>query len=58
MLRGERTDKVVERGHEAVSTFGMGADMSEAQWRAVLRQLVMLRLVTVDHEHYNVLRLT
>jgi ATP-dependent DNA helicase RecQ len=58
VLRGERTDKVVERGHEAVSTFGMGADMSEAQWRAVLRQLVMLRLVTVDHEHYNVLRLT
>jgi ATP-dependent DNA helicase RecQ len=58
VLRGERTAKVLERGHEAVSTFGRGADMSEAQWRAVLRQLVTLRLVAVDHEHYNVLRLT
>ena len=58
VLRGERTPKVVERGHESVSTFGMGADTSEAQWRAVLRQLVTLRLVAVDHEHYNVLRLT
>jgi ATP-dependent DNA helicase RecQ len=58
VLRGERTEKVQERGHDTVSTFGKGADMSEAQWRAVLRQLVTLRLVTVDHEHYNVLRLT
>jgi len=57
VLRGERTPKVLERGHEAVSTFGRGADMSEAQWRAVLRQLVMLRLIAVDHDHYNVLRL-
>jgi ATP-dependent DNA helicase RecQ len=58
VLRGERTAKVVERGHDGIATFGKGADMSEAQWRAVLRQLVMLRLVAVDHEHYNVLRLT
>jgi ATP-dependent DNA helicase RecQ len=58
VLRGERTAKVVERGHDAVSTFGKGADLSEPQWRAVLRQLVMLRLVAVDAEHYNVLRLT
>src|SRR5512139_2577872 len=58
VLRGERTGKVLERGHDAVSTFGMGADMSEAQWRAVLRQLITLRLVAVDHDRYNVLRLT
>jgi ATP-dependent DNA helicase RecQ len=58
VLRGERTAKVVERGHDAITTFGKGAGMSEAQWRAVLRQLVTLRLVAVDHDHYNVLRLT
>ena len=58
VLRGERTEKVLERGHDAVTTFGNGADMGEPQWRAVLRQLVMLRLVAVDHDHYNVLRLT
>ncbi len=58
VLRGERTAKVVERGHDDILTFGKGADMGEAQWRAVLRQLVTLRLVAVDHDHYNVLRLT
>ncbi len=57
VLRGQRTEKVLERGHERVSTFGIGADLDEAQWRALLRQLVMLRLVTVDHDNWNVLRL-
>lgn len=58
VLRGERTGKVIERGHDRVSTFGIGADLDANQWRAVLRQLVTLRLVEVDHEHWNVLRLT
>ncbi|MGE0582944.1 MAG: DNA helicase RecQ [Steroidobacteraceae bacterium] len=58
VLRGERTEKVLDRGHDRVSTFGIGADRDEAQWRAVLRQLLTLRLVAVDHEHWNVLRLT
>ena len=58
VLRGERTEKVLQRGHDSVSTFGLGADFNMAQWRAVLRQLVTLRLVEVDHEHFNVLKLT
>jgi ATP-dependent DNA helicase RecQ len=58
VLRGERTEKVLERGHETLSTFGVGADLTEAQWRAVLRQLVTLRLVAVDHDRYSVLKLT
>jgi ATP-dependent DNA helicase RecQ len=58
VLRGKRTDKVLQRGHDTVSTFGIGADLDETQWRAVLRQLVTLRLVAVDAEHFNVLRLT
>jgi ATP-dependent DNA helicase RecQ len=58
VLRGQRNEKVQQRGHERVTTFGIGADLTEAQWRAVLRQLVTLRLVTVDHDKFNVLRLT
>jgi ATP-dependent DNA helicase RecQ len=57
VLRGQRTEKVLERGHDQVSTFGIGADLDEAQWRSVLRQLVTMRLVTVDHENWNVLKL-
>jgi len=45
-------------GHENLSTFGIGADLAEAEWRLLLRQLVALHLVAVDHETFNVLRLT
>jgi ATP-dependent DNA helicase RecQ len=58
VLRGKRTEKVVERGHDTVSTFGIGAALDEAQWRAVLRQMATLRLIAIDHDHWNVLRLT
>ncbi|MGH8199947.1 MAG: DNA helicase RecQ [Steroidobacteraceae bacterium] len=58
ILRGNRTAKVEQFGHERLSTFGIGADIEVAQWRSVLRQLVMLRLVQVDTDRYSVLRLT
>ncbi|HVC30308.1 MAG TPA: DNA helicase RecQ [Steroidobacteraceae bacterium] len=58
VLRGNRTAKVEQFRHDRLSTFGIGADLDAAQWRSVLRQLVMLRLVQVDAERYSVLRLT
>ena len=58
ILRGKSTQKVLQFGHERLSTFGIGADLDVAQWRSVLRQLVMLRLIKVDHERFNTLRLT
>jgi len=57
VLRGKRSDKVQQYGHEGLSTFGVGADLSEAQWRAVLRQLVALGHVVAEGE-YNTLGLT
>jgi ATP-dependent DNA helicase RecQ len=58
VLRGHRTAKVEQFRHDRVSTFGIGADLDAAQWRSVLRQLVMLRLVQVDTDRFSVLRLT
>jgi ATP-dependent DNA helicase RecQ len=55
ILRGNRTAKVGQFGHERLSTFGIGADLEPGQWRSVLRQLVMLRLVQVDTDRYSVL---
>ena len=40
VLRGKATDKVAQYGHSSLSTFGIGADVSDAQWRLVLRQLI------------------
>ncbi|RZL02871.1 MAG: DNA helicase RecQ [Rubrivivax sp.] len=50
VLRGKRTDKVEQHGHQALSTFGIGADLSENQWRAVLRQLVAMGHVVAEGE--------
>ena len=40
ILRGKKTDKVVQFGHDKLSTFGIGADLTEPQLRGVLRQLI------------------
>jgi ATP-dependent DNA helicase RecQ len=41
-----------------VSTFGIGKELSAMQWRAVIRQLVALRLLRVDYDRFNILQLT
>lgn len=58
VLRGELTDKVQERGHAQVSTFGIGADLDDKAWKGVFRQLVARGLLAVDHERFNALMLT
>ena len=58
ILRGKPTEKVTQRGHETLSTFGIGADLSELQLRGVLRQLIAIGAVAVDAEAFNTLQLT
>ncbi|WP_370451308.1 DNA helicase RecQ [Comamonas sp. BIGb0124] len=57
ILRGKTTDKVTQFGHENLSTFGIGADLGEVQWRGVLRQLIALGALEIDAEAFNTLRL-
>ncbi|MBK6717298.1 MAG: DNA helicase RecQ [Burkholderiales bacterium] len=56
VLRGKSTDKVTQYGHADLSTFGIGSDLSEQQWRAVLRQLVAQGHVFAEGE-FNTLAL-
>ena len=58
VLRGHAGERVRQHGHDALSTFGIGTDLSETEWRAVLRQLIAQGLVSVDHAHHQVLVLT
>ncbi len=57
ILRGKPTEKVVQHQHDKLSTFGIGADLGEAQWRAVLRQLIAKNMVRVDVDAFNTLQL-
>jgi ATP-dependent DNA helicase RecQ len=51
VLRGQRTEKALHHGHEQLSTFGIGADLPEREWRAVLRQLVALGHLRAEGEY-------
>jgi ATP-dependent DNA helicase RecQ len=57
VLRGKRTEKVAQHGHDQLSTWAIGADVTEAQWRLVLRQLIALGHVVAEGE-YGTLALT
>jgi len=58
VLQGKENDKVLQHGHEKLSTFGIGSDTHEAQWRSVIRQLVVRGFLRVDLEGYSALQLT
>ncbi|OJX73141.1 DNA helicase RecQ [Leifsonia sp. 71-9] len=57
IVRGKRTPRVDQHGHDALSTWGIGADLSESQWRGVVRQLIAQELLKPEGE-YGVLVLT
>ena len=57
VLRGKTTDKVAQYQHDKLSTFGIGADLGEAQWRGVLRQLIAKNMVYADAQAYGTLGL-
>ena len=57
ILRGKATDKMAQYAHNKLSTFGIGADLAEAQWRGVLRQLIAKNMVRVDSEAFSTLEL-
>jgi ATP-dependent DNA helicase RecQ len=58
IVRGKQTEKVTQFGHDALSTFGIGAAFSEQQLRGVLRQLIAISAVSVDGQAFNTLQLT
>ena len=58
ILRGEETERVLSLHHHQLSTFGIGAEMDEKQWRSVFRQLLAAGLLEADAEGYGTLRLT
>ncbi|NES31839.1 DNA helicase RecQ [Micromonospora terminaliae] len=57
ILLGRHTDKIDQHGHDSLSTFGIGTDLREAEWRGVVRQLLAEGLLAVEGD-YGTLALT
>ncbi len=58
VLMGRDTDQIRKWGHDRVSTYGIGKDLDEKEWRAVFRQLVALQMLEVDHGGFGALVLS
>ena len=58
ILLGNETDKVRQRGHSDLPTFGVGTEYDKRQWQAVFRQMMGHDLVRPDPERHGALRMT
>jgi len=58
VLRGAQTERISQWHHDKLTVYGIGADRSEQEWRAIMRQAIALGFVTVDHDAFSSLKLT
>ncbi|MGY3694797.1 ATP-dependent DNA helicase RecQ [Bradyrhizobium sp. USDA 3240] len=58
VLVGRLTERVKQFNHDQLSVFGIGRELNEKQWRAVLRQLVAMGHLRADSDAFGALKLT
>ncbi len=58
VLRGADKQRIRDLGHEKLSTYGIGSELSRDAWGSLLRQLVHLDYLKQDMGNYSVLKLT
>ncbi|KRG64875.1 ATP-dependent DNA helicase RecQ [Stenotrophomonas humi] len=58
ILRGSDAERLIQLGHDKLSTYGIGRDLDARSWRGVFRQLVAASLLEVDPTAHGGLRLT
>ncbi|MDO6799008.1 DNA helicase RecQ [Shimia thalassica] len=58
VLLGNETEKVKERGHSSLPTFGVGREYNKRQWQVIFRQMMGRDLLRPDPERHGGLRMT
>jgi len=58
VLRGSENERILQSGHQAISTYGIGTELSANEWKSVFRQLVANGYLRADPEGYGALQLT
>ena len=58
ILRGKTTDRITQWRHSEISTWGIGQELGEQQWRGVVRQLLAQDLLAVNSDGYGTLGVT
>ena len=57
VLRGSKSDRVLKNGHDTLSTYGIGKDRTQNEWRILGRSLLHQGLVDETSDGYSVLTL-
>ena len=50
VLRGSKSNKVIAKNHDSLSTYGIGSDLSKEQWMSLSRQFIQKNLIEKDLE--------
>ncbi|MGB5883671.1 MAG: DNA helicase RecQ [Desulfobulbales bacterium] len=58
VLRGSKNQRLIQLGHDRLSTYGIGADRPREFWAALLRHLINQGFLLQDIANYSILRLT
>ena len=58
VIRGKDTAKVRQFGHNKLSTYGIGENRSDQQWRSIIRQLIVQNYLLVNESQYGCLLYT
>lgn len=51
ILRGAATERIRQQGHDRLATYGIGADLSDQDWRSVIRQLLARGILVAQGEY-------
>jgi len=58
ILLGRDTERIRQQRHDELRTFGIGTELSEQEWRGVVRQLLAQGLLAVNSDGYGTLVIT
>ena len=58
VLRGQNSEKIRQAGHQDLSTYGIGKDVSDADWKHLAWQLIHRDYCFQDPDYFNVVRLS
>ncbi len=58
VLTGANTQKIREWGHDKLSTYGIGSEVSREDWAGIARQLIQLNLIAASPDNYQTLSVT
>ncbi len=58
VLRGSKNQRLIQLGHDRLSTYGIGADRPREFWAALLRHLINQGFLLQDIANYSILSLT